>query len=107
MTEQGRGPSTMSTLDLDELERLTRAVIAAGKTESGESPLWGDWYEAVDQPDTILALLAIARREERLRLALERLLANSERIFDKVPVRDWAETLAEARAALTPEEGQA
>ena len=37
---------------------------------------------------------------EGLRAALERLLANAERIFDKKPVRDWGETLAEARAAL-------
>ena len=100
MTEQGRGPSTMITLDLDELERLTRAVIAAGKTESGESPLWGDWYEAVDQPDTILALLAIARREERLWLAAKAFL-DTHGCLGRC---DQGDAL---RAALTPGEGQA
>lgn len=39
-------------------------------------------------------------RCKELESALERLLANAERIFDKQPVRDWGETLAEARAAL-------
>ena len=37
--------------------------------------------------------------------ALERLLANAEHIFDGKPVRDWDETLAEARAALPTEGG--
>lgn len=32
--------------------------------------------------------------------ALERLLENAEYIFAQTPVRDWGETLAEARAAL-------
>jgi hypothetical protein len=35
-----------------------------------------------------------------LREALKRLLANAEHIFDKKPVRDWTETLAEARVTL-------
>jgi hypothetical protein len=35
-----------------------------------------------------------------LRSALERLRTNAKYIFDKKPVRDWAETLAEADAAL-------
>jgi hypothetical protein len=38
------------------------------------------------------------------RRALERLRDNAKRIFDKVLVRDWAETLAEADAVL--ERGQ-
>ena len=39
-------------------------------------------------------------RRDAVRAALERLLANAEHIFDGKPVRDWTETLAEARAAL-------
>lgn len=38
--------------------------------------------------------------QTQLYLALQRLRTNAQRIFDKVPVRDWAETLAEADAAL-------
>jgi hypothetical protein len=40
--------------------------------------------------------------------ALERLLYNAQLIFNKQPVRDWGETLAEAKAALAqhhPEAG--
>ena len=42
----------------------------------------------------------------RLRSGLERLLANAEHIFDKQPVRDWDETLHEARAALASGDGE-
>lgn len=45
-------------------------------------------------------LLAAHARIEELTSALERLRANAQRIFDKVPVKDWDETLAEADAAL-------
>ena len=41
-----------------------------------------------------------AEKISMLRDALERLRKNAARIFDKVPVRDWAETLAEADRAL-------
>jgi hypothetical protein len=41
------------------------------------------------------------RQRDKLAEALERLLANAEHIFDKQPVRDWDETLHEARAALS------
>lgn len=42
----------------------------------------------------------VLKKLDSLRSALERLRRNAQRIFDKVPVRDWAETLAEADAVL-------
>ena len=39
-------------------------------------------------------------REKALREALDRMLYNAQLIFNKRPVRDWGETLAEAKAAL-------
>jgi hypothetical protein len=53
-----------------------------------------------DYAHAIEAEAGAASPSEPLRAALEWLLRNAERIFDQKPVRDWAETLAEARAAL-------
>ncbi len=45
-----------------------------------------------------------AERIAELLSALFRLRNNAKRIFDKTPVRDWAETLVEADAALSKEQ---
>jgi hypothetical protein len=57
-------------------------------------------YEGMTKDILAIEAEAASSDSEALRAALERLLANAEHIFDKKPVRDWAETLAEARAAL-------
>lgn len=137
MTEQGRGPSTMS--NLDELERLLAEHRRCGTPNGYDGcyshlPIDHCRADGLATPCDIEryfpALLAIARREERLRDLLREFLdalaavrvASEESVqragsasaaFDESEdimgpaLNRLHETESALRAALTPEEGQA
>lgn len=48
---------TSQPLGLAVLRAKAEAAIVANKTASGQSTVWFDWYEAVDDPAMILRLL--------------------------------------------------
>jgi hypothetical protein len=92
---------------VEPIERLTSIQRRANHANQGG---WVNLPKTAH--DDVVYLLARAEaaeeRERGLREALERLLYNAQLIFNKRPVRDWGETLAEAKAALAehhPEAG--